>query len=164
MPIGSATGASQGIRQDQLHGLTKAAAKPQVSPSQSQKDAMVGRDFSFDKLDPKQSPSGRGASTPATQVSLSKSSDAQGSQPLTYSKNTIYSSKPYTPPAQDAKTKVESKDATAKTDGNNNLKSFASGALGLDGATPKEKDSDSYQVGQFFKAAATVGGMIALFV
>lgn len=164
MPIGSATGASQGIRQDQLHGLTKAAAKPQVSPSQSQKDAMVAKNFSFDKLDAKQSPSGRGATSPSTQVTLSKSSDAKDSKPLTYSKSAMYSSKPYTPPVQDAKTKVEGKDATAKGDGSNNLKSFASGALGLDSATQKEKDSDSYQVGQFLKAAATVGGMIALFV
>ncbi|PKG55596.1 hypothetical protein CXF83_19610 [Shewanella sp. Choline-02u-19] len=55
--------------------------------------------------------------------------------------------------------------ATADTDEITDLKSFAFGALGLDHPDQVEdKEDSSYTVGQYVKAAATIGGMIAMFV
>ncbi|WOT04565.1 hypothetical protein [Shewanella youngdeokensis] len=45
------------------------------------------------------------------------------------------------------------------------LKSFAFGALGLDHPEKvEEKEDTSYTAGQYVKAAATIGSMIALFI
>ncbi|MCL1058771.1 hypothetical protein L2729_12345 [Shewanella gelidimarina] len=55
--------------------------------------------------------------------------------------------------------------ATADTDETTDLKSFAFGALGLDHPDQiEDKEDSSYTVGQYVKAAATIGGMIAMFV
>ena len=51
---------------------------------------------------------------------------------------------------------------TEKSDG---IKSFAYGALGMDHPDKVgEEEDDSYSAGQFLKAAATVGSVIALFI
>ena len=48
---------------------------------------------------------------------------------------------------------------------NGGVKSFAYGALGMDHPDKVEqKEDDSYTAGQFLKAAATVGSVIAMFV
>lgn len=45
------------------------------------------------------------------------------------------------------------------------VKSFAYGALGMDHPDKvEEKEDDSYTAGQYLKAAATIGSVIALFV
>ncbi|MFM2483639.1 hypothetical protein [Celerinatantimonas yamalensis] len=187
MPIGSITGAHRGIRQDQME-LSNPDAKANVASSPSKTDAMSVADAGADKLRPTRL-SGRGDVSPSTKVTLSHSSDqTQSSQPLTYHK--VYRSQPANTPdpnvvkyelvAGKADAPSASKDAssekTAKADpktaidkkANNKgesekLKSLASGALGLD-ANVKEKNSNFYQAGQFIKAAATVGGIVALFV
>lgn len=67
-------------------------------------------------------------------------------------------SAPVTPSAEDA----TEKDETAQSA---SAKSFAYGALGMDHPDKvEEKEDDSYTAGQYLKAAATIGSMIALFV
>lgn len=54
--------------------------------------------------------------------------------------------------------------ANAESDGGE-LKSFAFGALGLDHPDHIDENSDSsYSAGQYVKAVATIGGMIAMFI
>lgn len=63
------------------------------------------------------------------------------------------------------KDKLRLEQQTAATDETTDLKSFAFGALGLDHPDQVEdKEDSSYTVGQYVKAAATIGGMIAMFV
>ncbi|QQX79473.1 hypothetical protein JK628_18385 [Shewanella sp. KX20019] len=55
--------------------------------------------------------------------------------------------------------------AVADSDDGTDLKSFAFGALGLDHPEQvEEKEDSSYTAGQYVKAAATIGGMIAMFI
>ncbi|MCL1051784.1 hypothetical protein L2755_19445 [Shewanella abyssi] len=55
--------------------------------------------------------------------------------------------------------------ATMDTDDETDLKSFAFGALGLDHpGQVEEKEDSSYTAGQYVKAVATIGGMIAMFI
>lgn len=52
-----------------------------------------------------------------------------------------------------------------KADLSGGVKSFAYGALGMDHPDKvQEKEDDSYTAGQYLKAAATIGSVIALFV
>ncbi|ABV38435.1 hypothetical protein Ssed_3831 [Shewanella sediminis HAW-EB3] len=52
-----------------------------------------------------------------------------------------------------------------KADQSGGVKSFAYGALGMDHPDKvEEKEDDSYTAGQYLKAAATIGSVIALFV
>ncbi|WP_394147363.1 hypothetical protein [Shewanella atlantica] len=53
----------------------------------------------------------------------------------------------------------------AKEEPSGGVKSFAYGALGMDHPDEVEKkEDDSYTAGQYLKAAATIGSVIALFV
>ena len=55
--------------------------------------------------------------------------------------------------------------ATTEAEQGTDLKSFTFGALGLDHPdTVEQKEDSSYTVGQYVKAAATIGGMIAMFI
>lgn len=54
---------------------------------------------------------------------------------------------------------------TTESDEGSDLKSFTFGALGLDHPDKvEEKEDSSYTAGQYVKAAATIGGMIAMFI
>ncbi|ACJ27636.1 Ribosome recycling factor [Shewanella piezotolerans WP3] len=54
---------------------------------------------------------------------------------------------------------------TTESDEGADLKSFTFGALGLDHPDKvEEKEDSSYTAGQYVKAAATIGGMIAMFI
>ncbi|MEC4728071.1 hypothetical protein HWQ46_21275 [Shewanella sp. D64] len=63
--------------------------------------------------------------------------------------------------------KVESQltSKQAETEKSDGVKSFAYGVLGMDHPDQIDaKEDDSYTAGQFLKAAATVGSVIALFI
>jgi len=62
---------------------------------------------------------------------------------------------------------ASAKDTTEKdeADQSGGVKSFAYGALGMEHPDKvQEKEDDSYSAGQYLKAAATIGSVIALFV
>lgn len=163
MPIGSVTGAVSEQQARQLHSKPQAATKTHATEG-SAKAASVSEGHKLASSRATHPKSGMDQTSVPDKVTLSNSSNkTQADQPVTYSKPT-YRSQAYNP-AHDPAHKAESATGSEKkVEDGSKLKSFASGALGLDGTTAKEKDSDSYQVGQFFKAAATVGGMLALFI
>ncbi len=67
-----------------------------------------------------------------------------------------------TSPAASSAKDVPEKDEAAQS---TSVKSFAYGALGMDHPDKVEqKQDDSYTAGQYLKAAATLGSVIALFI
>lgn len=67
--------------------------------------------------------------------------------------------------AKNKLTQEQQASVTTENDEGADLKSFTFGALGLDHPDKvEEKEDSSYTAGQYVKAAATIGGMIAMFI